>query len=592
MKKLLASLLFISTLFILIYSCSKDEMSGHGGGNPNTIRTTISGMVLDENNAAINNVTITAYSQTTTTNQYGVFVLKDVNINKDRCIIHFTKAGYFNRTHAFISSANTVNYVRVVLISNAQTHTLQATLGGTVTLPDNSSIQFAPNSFVTAAGTAYTGIVNLTVKHLSPDAANFGFMIPGGDLAGQNLNGDDVALVTYGMMGIELKGSSGETLQLASGTTATLTLSIAASQVATAPATIPLWYFDETTSLWKEEGTATKVGNNYVGTVQHFSWWNCDYPCGMAYINGKVVDCEGSPLANIFVTIIASNGYSTFVVTNQNGVYTILIAAGFSSTVQVITTNNPWLTQNSQLENIPALTAGQTYNVPDLGIPCPTRVIGTIKTCAGENTLGIVFIFNGNGFSNYYATETGLFNIPVIENAQLELLAFNNLISNQQIITSLVAPNTLDVGNLLLCDSTIFMGNNFVLNGGSFSNQSFNISATSATAQFYGAAQPIVIQIHGTALPDYQIDYSLLLNDTLPGVYTLPGVGTIFFNIYSNTNIFSVYSTGGQLSLIQVDPVGGRVKGNYLGLGMCSDSLAASTFSVSISGNFDVLRTQ
>jgi hypothetical protein len=53
-----------------------------------------------------------------------------------------------------------------------------------------------------------------------------------------------------------------------------------------APATIPLWYFNDTLGIWKEEGTATKQGNNYVGSVSHFSFWNCDVPSN--FVNLKM----------------------------------------------------------------------------------------------------------------------------------------------------------------------------------------------------------------------------------------------------------------------------------------------------------------
>ncbi len=55
------------------------------------------------------------------------------------------------------------------------------------------------------------------------------------------------------MAAVELTGTSGELLQIATGKKATLTLSIPSSLAASAPATIPLWFFDEAKGLWKEE---------------------------------------------------------------------------------------------------------------------------------------------------------------------------------------------------------------------------------------------------------------------------------------------------------------------------------------------------
>ncbi len=558
-------------------------------GSPGkTIRATITGIVLDENNAPQNAVTVTSQSQTTTTNQYGVFVLRDVYVNKERCIIQFNKTGYFNRSHAFIASENTVNYVRIVLISNAQTHTLSATAGGTVMLADNSSILFAPNSFVTSTGSTYNGTVNLTVKHLSPDAANFGFMIPGGDLAGKDLNDEDVSLYTYGMLGVELKGSSGETLQLAAGTTATLTMSIAVSQQSSAPTAIPLWYFDEATSQWKEEGVATKIGNNYVGTVTHFSWWNCDYQGPRSTVKGKVVDCANFPVPNVVVTI-DGNGNT---ITNQNGEYTNWIPSGYSFTIQVLAINNPgWLTQDSQIETIPVLSPGQIFIVPDLVIPCPTRVSGTIKTCSGENTPGMVSISGGNIYMFQY-TQNGNFALPVLPNTPLTITASNSSHNATQNISPVLPQTNFNVGDILLCAAVNSFPNSFTVTGGNVPNQAYNINTSVASAQIIDSLGSIAtgIYITGVALPQFTISsYSIYITDTVPG--TFAGAETIHIVMSDPLNSYSMLSTSHVITLTQVDLEGGRVKGNYYGV--FSTYINGSTSSnVNISGEFDVLRVQ
>jgi hypothetical protein len=587
MKKLSVSLVLIFLSIVFIFSCQKDKDNiTYPAGESNNLRTTVTGMVLDESNAPVTGVTVSAYGQTTTTNQYGTFVLKNINANKDRCVLEFSKTGFFKRSHGFIAAGNTVNYVRIVLISNASSQNFSASTGGTVLLTDGSSVNFQPNSFVTAAnGSAYNGTVNIAIKHLSPDGANFGFMIPGGDLLAKNMNDEDVALYTYGMLGVELTGSSGEALQLAAGSFATLTMAIAASQLSSAPTTIPLWYFDEITSLWKEEGTANKVGNNYVGTVAHFSWWNCDYPGGMATIKGKVVDCYGIPLPNIVITITASNGFSNTVMTNQNGLYQVIIAAGFASTVQVLASNNPIISQDSQPENVPFLAVGQTHTVNDIVAACITRVIGNIKTCTGEATDGFVSISNASSYL-FQFTVNGGFNMAAPENAQMVLYAINNSSSNEysQNITTLAAPNNLNVGNLLLCNSITMQPNSFILNGGGFSNQTLNFiiaNSTASIAQDTGSYS-IFIQMDGSALPNYTIsNYTIYINDTIPGI----SPGWISTQMNNGTNSSSVYGSV-TVNVAEVGTVGNHIKGTYSGNPYINGSQGT------ITGSFDVIRTQ
>jgi hypothetical protein len=74
---------------------------------------------------------------------------------------------------------------------------------------------------------------------------------------------------------------------VAPGKTATLTIDVPESQTATAPATIPLWFFDEEAGVWQEEGEATRQGDKYIGTVKHFTDWNADHPTGWAIVRGK-----------------------------------------------------------------------------------------------------------------------------------------------------------------------------------------------------------------------------------------------------------------------------------------------------------------
>ncbi|MBC7643215.1 MAG: hypothetical protein H7174_12930 [Flavobacterium sp.] len=42
---------------------------------------------------------------------------------------------------------------------------------------------------------------------------------------------------------------------------------ITAAQLSSSPSSIPLWHFDENLGIWLKEGTATKVGSTYQGSV-------------------------------------------------------------------------------------------------------------------------------------------------------------------------------------------------------------------------------------------------------------------------------------------------------------------------------------
>jgi hypothetical protein len=391
------------------------------------------------------------------------------------------------------------------------------------------------------------------------------------------------------MLGVILTGSNGEALQLANNKTATLTFAIAASQLSSAPASIPLWYFDETTSLWKEEGTATKVNNIYIGDVKHFSWWNCDIGTFSPIVKGRVVDCNGVPVPNCVVTF---NSWAT-TVADQNGNYQGRVPTMYNLSVQVLAINNSGVIQNSQIENIPTLAPQQTYIVPDLVVPCITRVIGTIKTCSGEASDGFVCISNIS-FFYYQFTVNGIFNIPTIGNVQVNLFALNSSDhSYSQNITTLSAPNNLNVGNLLLCDISSQPDNSFYISGNGHNHELIQIDTTSTNSTYIPSMGFITNVIGVNHSNGQSATVHFELTDTLPGNYLCDSSAiNIFYIDLDNEMFFSYYQNfQSTVKLNDVQYLGGRVKGTFSGTLSPIDTLIAGSVLIT-NGRFNVLRTQ
>jgi hypothetical protein len=68
---------------------------------------------------------------------------------------------------------------------------------------------------------------------------------------------------------------------------------------------MPLWFLDETTGVWREEGTATLQGTGanrfYEGTVSRVSYWNADLVLDTIAVSGCVKDANNQPVANALV---------------------------------------------------------------------------------------------------------------------------------------------------------------------------------------------------------------------------------------------------------------------------------------------------
>jgi len=173
--------------------------------------------------------------------------------------------------------------------------------GSKITLPANSIV-------VASSGAAYTGTVTVYAAYIDPSRSDIDQTIPGSFMA-VDKNGNHSTLAFYGMLAVELKGASGEKLQIKSGSAATLTTAIPASLQAFAPATIALWSVDETSGIWKEESTATKQGNVYVGDVKHFSFWNCYVSANAVILSMTLKNAtDSTPLVYAHVRLTRTSG--------------------------------------------------------------------------------------------------------------------------------------------------------------------------------------------------------------------------------------------------------------------------------------------
>ena len=309
----IASLAFITLLF---FSCQKELSIGNDVFNQapdlsTKISSSVSGFVTDENDAPVLGATVQVGSSTITTDKFGYFEAKNVQVVKTAATVTVNKKGYFKGIKTWMAEQGKGAFFRIKLIPKTIAGTINGTAGGNVTLTSGFSITLPAGAVVNAStNAAYTGTINVAAYWINPTATDLNKIMPG-DLRGLNADGGLKLLRTFGMAAVELTGSGGELLQIVTGKSATLSFPIPAAIAADAPASIPLWYFDEGNGLWKEQGSAAKSGNNYVGNVSHFSFWNCDTPGSYVQFSCIVHDQSGNPLygALVKLTVVGTNNY-------------------------------------------------------------------------------------------------------------------------------------------------------------------------------------------------------------------------------------------------------------------------------------------
>ncbi len=321
MHRFLSSFIF---LFVLIcqlaffFSCKKDnnEKPSDSGTNfwGNNISLTISGKVEDAAGNALGGAVVKAGNFSVTTDNNGIFILKNAPGNSSLAFVQVEKAGYFQGSRSFLPTAGGGN-LRIRLLSKTLTGTLSSSVGGKVNHSSGAQVMLESGS-VTKNGAAYSGNVKVFIQSIDPTTSDFESRMPGNLIA---MDGNAArGLRSFGMLAVELQDEAGQELQIASGKKAHIKFPIPAGLAAQAADSIDLWSYDEAKGYWKKEGRAGREGNFYHAMVGHFSFWNCDVPYKFIELKGRILS-GGQPLAGARIRISSESMGSRSDLSNAEG---------------------------------------------------------------------------------------------------------------------------------------------------------------------------------------------------------------------------------------------------------------------------------
>lgn len=416
MKKLILLL----TVITLSFSCSSDSDSNSNNDNNfaenfgNVVNRNFIGQIVNENSQPIEGVEIKIGSITKYTDSKGVFVIKGAEVYEKFAYITAKKAGFINGSRTVVPNSES-NTIKIMMLTATVQATVVSGTASNVTLSNGTKVAF-DGTFKTEAGAAYSGSVKVMMHHLDPSDATTRDKMPG-SLMAQNATGSQRILETYGMMNVELQDASGNKLQIANPTS--IEMPINALQSASAPNTIPLWYFDETAGYWKEEGSATKVGNKYIGTVNHFSWWNCDAQFPTVSLGITVVNSNQVPMAGVRVELVRNNqngGWNVPGYTNVVGQVSGLVPANETLTMKIYSNNSVCASQSIYTQQIGPFSSNTA--LPIVVIPASslntTIVQGTLTNCSNASvTNGYVWLQTAGQFL-YTQVTNGSFSFTVL----------------------------------------------------------------------------------------------------------------------------------------------------------------------------------
>jgi len=454
MSKIKLSLLLSLFAITLFSACLKDKLF-----YPEPMaEVAFAGRVIDENGEAISDAQVRAGGAVIRTDENGVFRLKDLRIAANDAKLFVTKIGYFEFSRAYYVENNSFQNITIQLLKKTQTAAINATTGGLVEVPGGVKLIFPANGITTESGQPYSGDMRVFARYLDPTDPNLALNMPG-DLRGIDLGGVERALATYGMVGVELESSGGQPLRIAQGSKVELHMPIVPSQRQNAPAYIPLWHFDVQQARWIEEGSVQKVGDEYVGTVAHFSFWNVDVPFDLIELSGKVYlgdSLTPYPGAKIRLMML-SDSSSAYATTDANGCFKGAVPKGATFIMEILDAcGDVIFTQNigpfDQDTMLPAII------LPNGGSN-QINFSGTLLDCAGAPvTNGYVNIQLGNQSWAAFTDANGVFSVKDFRcdtaTAMGTLTAFDrtNLLQSQEQMFS-VPPDSVALGDITVCDT-------------------------------------------------------------------------------------------------------------------------------------------
>ena len=463
--------LFALLVFFCFVSCNDEPAAG--STEPNTPSPSVTlidsfgsltdsdfmGRIVDLQNNPVSGAMVQIGNSTTDTDINGVFIIKNAQVYEKFAFIKVEKAGFLHGSRSVVPTAG-INQVQIMLLPQTVTQTVNSGTAATVNLSNGAAVDLS-GAYSNSDGSDYTGDVKVTLHFLNPTDEDMPQQMPGMLLA-ENLQNEARMLETLGMLAVELRSETGDKLNLSEGTTATLSVPLDSETLVGAPNEIPLWYFDEENGYWVEEGSATLQGTKYVGTVSHFSFWNCDIPVEYINLCINISDVNNTPLSSLMVSIESEFNGSGSGITNNNGEVCGIVPANQVLNLQYFLYN---VCNNLEIPNLSESVGPFSQDTMlDIVLDAPEveeyqeTITGVFNTCDGSAVAnGYVEGRIEDGAAFYSLVTDGVFDINVLncnENAAISITGYDydNLQSTGEINYTLTSPLT-NLGVLSACDS-------------------------------------------------------------------------------------------------------------------------------------------
>jgi hypothetical protein len=299
-------------LLASVTACALIACGGGGGDSTTTpvtpapAATLVAGKVLGAAGAPIAGATVSAAGAFLTTGSDGSYSFS-LDPTTTTTVVLVKKAGYATTAKELPIASGATTQINLQLFADQVSTTFSGASSASIPV-NGATVTIPANAIKLADGGNYTGTVSIGASYYSPDTVQ-GVQAFAGPYTGVDAAGVTSPIISMGFIEVKLTDASGSPLQLKNGSPATLTFPASSNSANTN--TVPMWFYDETVKIWKNEGSAARQADgSYQGSVTHFTIWNVDFKGATATIKGCLRDAAGQPISNVGSAGLRSTGWA------------------------------------------------------------------------------------------------------------------------------------------------------------------------------------------------------------------------------------------------------------------------------------------
>jgi len=349
----------------------------------------------------------------------------------DRVMVRIRAAGFAPTLRVARVAPGVSSHLKVPLLPVGASQTLSVGLGGSVRVPSSTAEVVLPANGLEPETGNTASDVTVQITAINP-VVDVGLM-PGDYTT--TVNGSTRTIESFGALLVEVTDATGTSYDLKGNTSAMVRIPLG-SRSDDPPSSIPLFYMDENTGRWVQEGTATLRGSGssryYEGTVTHFSAWNADRIEETILVSGCVVDSAGRPVVG---ALVQSDGI------DYSGSATSYTRSDGTFTVAMRRNGRARITAQIAGQSSNAVVAGPSsvdFTLPECLVMEPLiQVAGCVRDASNQPVVNAVVTAVGldySGSSFAVTRNDGTFTLMIRRNGTAEITAQTDLTVTNTII--------------------------------------------------------------------------------------------------------------------------------------------------------------